>query len=95
MFALGCILYELCMHVPPFHFEDMAELKVVLKTPHNGKKGDWMVDGWEAVKDAVAEPVAAIADGPEVAASAAAGVAAATGPRRARATLEARLPGMP
>ena len=27
IFALGAILYELCMHVPPFHFEDMNDVK--------------------------------------------------------------------
>merc|ERR1711959_122804 len=27
MFALGAIMYELCMHVPPFHYEDMNLVK--------------------------------------------------------------------
>ena len=30
MFALGCIIYELCMHVPPFHFEDMNMVTLTL-----------------------------------------------------------------
>jgi len=27
MFALGCIIYEMCMHAPPFYYEDMSKVR--------------------------------------------------------------------